>query len=292
MTAKPTFFEIRNAIMSWENLSLSTRVLWEHLCQMAWSDGSCYPSNNTLSKILGISPRQIVESKNELTKKRLINVFHRNRPQTTIIFPFVQFKNIEQRDKNITPFNSAVNALPETIKNNNLQVDSADNAFGWCSECTTNSAVAAPIKENIKIKLKEDKNNTTNVVFCQTCPETDIFDTENSPNNHQPKLSKQQRSEAHKTLRQQQITEIETNIQRYRDEYPAVNVDLQFKKMKLWLETNQKGKVRKDIHRTWLNWLLKAQSNYNVAQLGRQTPESKKISQLEEMKKYAEKYSR
>ena len=293
MTAKPTFFDIRNKIMGWEGLSLSTRVLWEHLCQMAWADGSCYPSTQTLARMLQISLRQIKQSKTELTSKGLVNVFHRELPQTDIFFPFVRFQNIDQRDKNITVLHSAANALCGPNDSNDLQTDSAATAPTQCSHCTRHSAAIAPIKEKIKIKDKIREEYTTNVVFVEHV-QSDTSDTlvpavETPPEKVEQNLTKKQRSEVHRAARDAQIAEIEANLQQYRDEYPTINVDVQFRKMVLWLTTKQKGKVRKDIRRTWINWLNSKLADYNVAQIGKQTPENKKLSQYEEYKKYVAK---
>jgi hypothetical protein len=296
MTAKPTFFDIRNKIMGWDGLSLSTRVLWEQLCQMAWADGSCYPSTQALARMLQISLITVKRSKAELIQKKIIHVFRRRHPQTDVFFPFVKFRNIEQRDKNITVLSSVSQTLPDSNKNDDLQEGSVSQTPRWCLTDTISSVSQTPIKENsLKENIKEEEDNTTNVVFCQTCHQNDKSDTIDMPVEpqteavEQPKLTKKQRSEKHRESRENQIAEIEANLKQYRDEYPAINIDLQLQKMRLWLDTNPKGKTRKDIHRTWANWLLKAQSNYNVAQVGKQTPENKRLSQYEEYKKYVAK---
>lgn len=290
MTKELTFFEIRNRIMEWEGLSLSTRVLWEHLCQMAWMEGSCFPSTQTLSKRLQISLIKIKRSKSELIKKQLIHVFHRTRPQTDMIFPFVQFKNIDQRDKNITILPSVSQTLPGIKEINTLQLDSVSQTPTQCLTDTRPSVSQTPIKENIKIKLKEEKNNTTDVVFCRTCPKTDKSDIADATIETPQPLTRKQKSELHKQSRQQQLDEIQANIESYKTQYPAVNIDLQFQKLVVWLNENPKGKTRKNIHRTWTNWLLKTQSNYNVAQIGR-SPEDKQTAKYEEYKKYVAKYT-
>ena len=267
--------------MAWEGLSLSTRVLWEHLCQMAWANGSCYPSTQTLSKKLQISLTAIKRSKAELIKGKLIRVFHRDRPQTDLFFPFVKFQNIEQRDKNITVLPSVSQTLLDSNKNSDLQKGSVSQTPTQCLTDTRPSVSQTPIKENLKRTVKIEEDDTTNVVSCQTCHQNDKSDTNNplpEPQIDQPKLTKKQRSEKHRESREAQIAEIESNLQQYRDKYPAINVDLQIEKMKLWLDTHQKGKVRKNIHRTWINWLLRAQSNYNVAQIGKPSTKNKKPS--------------
>lgn len=279
---KPSFFDIRNKIMSWEGLSLSTRVLWEHLCQMSWADGSCYPSNQALAKILGISLRQVIESKNELAEKRLINVFRRNRPQTTLIFPFVQFKNIDQRDKNIITFNSAVSALPDTNKNSNLQTDSADSAFDQCSECTTNSAVSAPIKENIKIKYKREEVQPS-VVCDERSSEHEHVTAE--PVKTKAQL-KREKAEARKEQRESQLAEIRLNLQTYKTDYPDIDLDDLFRRLDFWLHNDPTGKTRLDIRRTWRWWLNKEQSKIAMRNKFNNKNKPKREFDPEEYKRY------
>lgn len=295
MTVKqPTFFDIRNRILEWPGLSLAAKTIWISLCQYSWADGSCYHSRQTLADSHGMTISLVKRARKELCDKKLIKVFKRPLPATAVTFPFIRFAAIEQRDKNVVQFENMIGSkstLLDSKENNELEGQ-------WVQNIPYNRVTGEPIdrfkidphkRKDLKENIKEEKDNTTNVVFCQTCHENDKSDTDNLPV-ETPKLTKKQRSEQHRESREAQIAEIEANIQQYRDEYPAVNIDLQLKKMKLWLETNQKGKVRKDIHRTWINWLLKAQSNYNVAQIGK-TPEDKKLTQYEEYKKYAAKYA-
>ena len=276
--------------MSWDGLSLSTRVLWEHLCQMAWTDGSCYPSNQTLAKILGISLRQVIESKNELTAKKLIHVFHRNRPQTTLIFPFVQFKNIEQRDKNIITLNSAVSALPEPTNINDLQLGSAEIAFDQCSECTTGSAVSAPIKENIKRTIKKEEVHTSYVC-----------DERSSEHEHitaEPAVKtkaqiKREKAEARQEQRESQLADIRSNLDSFKAKHPDIDVDDLFRRLDFWLHNDPTGKTRVDIHRTWKWWLNKEQSKAAMRKkFPANKPKSNREFDEEEYKRYVAEFTK
>lgn len=275
--------------MSWDGLSLSTRVLWEHLCQMAWTDGSCYPSNQTLAKILGISLRQVIESKNELAAKKLIHVFHRNRPQTTLIFPFVQFKNIEQRDKNIITLNSAVSALPEPTNINNLSLDSAEIAFDQCSECTTDSAVSAPIKENIKRTIKKEEVHTSYV-----CGERS---SEHEHITAEPAVKtkaqlKREKAEARQQDREKQLDEIKSKLSETAFEFPDFDVNDLFRRLDFWLHNDPTGKTRVNIHRTWKWWLNKEQSKSAMRKKFNNKTKPKREFDPEEFNRYVSEFNR
>lgn len=282
--------------MAWEGLSLSTRVLWEHLCQMAWTDGSCYPSNHALAKILGISLRQVIESKNDLTTKQLINVFHRKRPQTTIIFPFVQFKNIEQRDKNIVTFNSAVSALSRPTKINNLSLDSAESALDQCSECTIDSAVSAPRKENsLKENIKEEVH--TSYVCDERSPEPErITATESAGTAPVTKTKAQlrrEKAESRQQQREDQLAEIRADLDTSQSQHPDFDVHDLFRRLDFWLHNDPTGKTRLNIHRTWKWWLNKEQSKAAMrAKFSTNKPKPKREFDEEEYKRYVAEFTK
>ena len=299
MTARPTFFDIRNKIMSWPGLSLAAKVIWVSLCQYSWTDGSCYHSRQTLAENHNMTLTLVKRARKELLDKGLINIFKRPLPATAVTFPFIQFHDIEQRDVNVVRLENQIGSkstLSEPNKNSELQDQ-------WGQNRPYNGVKIDPIdrvkidphkRKVLKENIKEEEEYTTNVVFVEHVPEGDISDTlapavETPPPTEQTTITKKQRSEIHRASREAQIAEIETNLQQYRDEYPTINVDVQFRKMVLWLTTKQKGKIRKDIRRTWINWLNSKLADYNVAQIGKQTPENRKLSQYEEYKKYVAK---
>lgn len=286
---KPSFFDIRNRILEWPGLSLSAKTIWISLCQYSWADGSCYHSRQSLADKHGMTLTMVKRSRQELVDKGLITIFKRPLPATAVTFPFIKFQAIEQRDKNVVRLENQMGSkstLSETNNINDLQTDRCiDEPIIGSPVHLLIGSKSTPIKENsLKENLKEE-DDTTNVVSCQTCHPNDKSDTKAIANKPQSTLTKKQKSELHHKSRQNQLSEIESNIQQYKDEYPAIDVDLQFKKMKLWLDSHPKGKVRKNIHRTWINWLLRAHSNYNVAQTGKLT-KNKREFDPEEYKRY------
>lgn len=286
---KPSFFDIRNRILEWPGLSLSAKTIWISLCQYSWTDGSCYHSRQTLAENHGMHIDTVKSARRELSEKGLIKVFKRPLPLTAVTFPFVKFQAIEQRDKNVVRLENQIGdkTTLSSVNNNNDLQSNRGNLSPIIGDKTTLliGDKTTPIKENsLKENLKEE-DDTTNVVSCQTCHPNDKSDTKAIANKPQSTLTKKQKSELHHKSRQNQLSEIESNIQQYKDEYPAIDVDLQFKKMKLWLDSHPKGKVRKNIHRTWINWLLRAHSNYNVAQTGKLT-KNKREFDPEEYKRY------
>lgn len=251
----PTFFDIRNKILAWEGLSLPTRTLWISLCQYAWADGSCYPSTQTLAKKLNVCLRAIKQSKAELIDKKLISVFHRVLPATDLIYPFIRFKNIEQRSSNILVLHGAPHALCVINNIEGLQTDSALNAPDQCTTCTIDSAPHAPIKEKyLKETLKEEKIHI-------------VQPPSKSP---EQKKTKKQESEENKAARiadrQRQLIEIESNFPKYHLDFPEINLDLLLRKMKRWLE-GPRGKTRKQMEDVWQTFLGNAQSTIDIAKL-------------------------
>ena len=277
--------------MAWEGISLPTKVLWEHLCQMAWADGSCYPSTQTLAQKLGMHIRVIKRSKAELITKKLINVFRRPNPQTDVIFPFSQFRNIEQRDKNITVLPSDILSLVEHKENNNLQKASDILSLDQCHIVTRPSDTLSPIKEKyLKENLKEEK---TKEECIEPYASGNGIDTIHPVVESQTEVVKQPKNKTskHRASREEQLNQIKSDLDTYRVEYPEINISLEMENFEYWLNNYPKGKMRKDLFLTWKNWLHREHIQQQKRKTNTKTTEQKKLSQFEEYKKYVAKVS-
>lgn len=284
MTAeKVTFFEIRNRIMGWTGISLPTKVLWEHLCQMAWADGSCYPSTQTLALKLGLHIRAIKRSKAELVTKKLINVFHRPNSQTDVIFPFSQFRNIEQRDKNINILSSDILSLPGPNKNNDLPGTSDKSASNQCHIVTPSSDILSPIKENIK---RKDKKVHTTYVCDERSSEHEHIIADEPPQNKSKSQIRREKAQAKQQHRESQLADIKSNLAQYADKYPDVDLEDLFRRMDFWLHDNPTGKLRIDLHRTWNWWLNKEQSNAAMRKKFKTKPKTNRQFNEEDYNRY------
>lgn len=243
--------------MAWEDLPLPTKVLWEHLCQMAWADGSCYPSTQTLATKLNLHLRVIKRSKSELVSKNLIHVFHRPNSQTDVIFPFVRFRNIEQRDRNISVLSSVILSLPGNNENNNLEKSSVKSETDQCHIVTPSSVILSPIKENIKRTNKKEEVHTSYVCDERSSEHEHVTAEPVAKTKVQLKREK---AEARQQQRESQLAEIRSNIDSFKTKYPDIDVEDLIRRLDFWLHNDPTGKTRVDINRTWKWWLNKEQS--------------------------------
>jgi DNA-binding transcriptional MocR family regulator len=58
--------------MSYQGLSLGSKLLWARLAQYAGQDGACFPSQQRLAADLGVSVRQIQRYLSELVSKQFL----------------------------------------------------------------------------------------------------------------------------------------------------------------------------------------------------------------------------
>lgn len=71
------FTKVPNWLIRWPNLSPQARLLLFDLLSYAWGEGSCFPSQRTLSSDIGLSPRRIRHYLDELVRFGLIKIIKR-----------------------------------------------------------------------------------------------------------------------------------------------------------------------------------------------------------------------
>ncbi len=160
--------------------------------------------------------------------------------------------------------NGSVTTLSQPCNNEKL-VCNNDPCFSQSSQVDTSP------KQKNKTNKQEQEDK---IMVGQVHPKPDSPIQPDPPIKTKAQI-KREKAEAKKANREQLLVDIKNNFPSYKQQYPEVNIELEYEKMVVWLHSSSKGKVRTELHDVWANWLRTAQTRVDMYKLtynNRKTP--------------------
>lgn len=205
-----------------DNLTIEAKAIYGMLCSYAGSGATAYPSVDFMCRKLHISNTRFYKHMNLLIGAGI-----------------VEKSQIKGENGSFT--NNVYTLVPnlQNIQNPYTQNEGMENEY------TENEGMENEGNNNNNIKINSIKNNNRSII----CPEPD----KSAPNPSGILIPLNDKSYYDVPL---------DKIAMWKDTYPAVNIEVELKKMVAWCDSNPtKRKTRKGIERFINNWLSRTQDS-------------------------------
>ena len=256
---------IPNSLAKYKGLSALSKLVWARLAQYAGENGICYPSLETLAEEVGATKQGVIKAIKQLIKERFIEqekpsgieiIMHKTSRYYFLWHPILEansrLKFTSQGQQSLPP--SSQQSLP------------------------LSSQQSLP-KENQLKRINEkdiyiDSNSIqfSNENFMPASPETSSETSSSSKGNNG--TSKHKQVDIVFDEETYSFKGIEPFINKWREAYPAVNLESKIKQMESWVMAQPKTRWKKNWKRFIMNWLSREQEKAEMRSAHKQKKSS------------------
>lgn len=254
---------IPNCLMRYKGISSTSKLIWGRLAQFAGKNGNCYPSLKTLAIETGITVRGVIKCIHELINTGFLVVERPSKDERaehkTSRYYFVLheiFKEEFFREKNASE-QSSVDSEQSSAGAIEQSSILPVNKVHYASEQSSDKYNQLINKKNNNIYIDSPCIQFSDENFIQASPETSSETSSSSKGNNG--TSKHKQVDIVFDEETYSFKGIEPFIDKWREAYPAVNLESEIKQMESWVMAQPKTRWKKNWKRFIMNWLSREQ---------------------------------